>query len=239
MTPSREPLAGACLLLFGTIAPPHGLDADCLRAAYRRMAVLTHPDARQRDPAGRDFIRVHEAYLLLRAHLAPVHLPRAPARPAAGASPPRRGRETHGAATAGGAPGPWFWTGRVPHRRLRLGEYLFYTGAISWDTLIGAIVAQRRARPTLGQLARRRRLVDEASLAAALAARRPGERLGEALLRLSFLSARAVEELLDEQRRLQGLLGRHAARIGGLSLADLSAALVALRGHNRGVPPRA
>ncbi len=134
----REPPAGACLLLFGTTAVPRGLDALRLRAAYRRMAMLTHPDARRRGADGRDFIRVQEAYQALRACIAePARS--GTTRPAARAEPPSRAR------TEGRRPGAWYWTGRVPRRRLRLGEYLFFTGEISWETLIGAIVAQRRS----------------------------------------------------------------------------------------------
>jgi hypothetical protein len=218
----------ACLLLLGTVATPPDLDPQRLRSAYRRMAMLTHPDSRQRGGGGRSFIQVNEAYLLLRDHLA---APRQQQQRPAG--PPRHEPPARSGTRAPGGPRPWIWSGRMPCRRLRLGEFLFYSGAISWNTLIAAIVAQRGSRPTLGQLARARRLLDDAEIRAALAARRPGELLGETFHRLELLDRRVVAMLLAEQRRSQQPFGRHVARLGGLAAADLLAVLAAQRRHNR------
>jgi hypothetical protein len=214
-------LVGACVLLLGTPVLPAGLSADRLRGAFRRMALATHPDAHRRDPRGRDFIRVQEAYELLRRH---VHVASGrPASTAASTARPAPARST----------GAWYWKGRVPNRRLRLGEYLFYTGAISWDMMIAAIVGQRRSRPRLGQLARDRRLLDVSGLAAALAARVPGERLGEAVQRLGLLTRSAVEDLLAEQRRAQKPLGRQLVALGGILRQDLPRVLAGHQRHNR------
>ena len=230
---SRQPtVMAACLLLFGTPALPAALTAERLRGAFRRMALATHPDANRRvDASGRDFIRVQEAYELLRRSV-----PRTSARsgsPAASSahrepppSPPRTST-------------PWFWKGRVPSRQLRLAEYLFYTGAISWNTMIGAIVEQRRSRSRIGQLAQERHLIDGRGLAAALAARKPGERLGEALWRLGLLTRAAVEGLLAEQRRAQRPLGRQLIALGGVLPQDLPGILARQRQHNRAFASRA
>ena len=43
--------------------------------------------------------------------------------------------------------------GPLPRRRLRLAEFLYYTGRVSWQSLIGAIVWQRSTRPHFGELA--------------------------------------------------------------------------------------
>jgi len=127
----------------------------------------------------------------------------------------------------------------VPARKLRLGEYLFYAGAISWSTMIRAIVEQRRSRSRIGQLARERHLLDDPGLAAALAARLPGERLGDTLWRLGLLTRSAVDALLAEQRRVQRPLGRQLVVLGDVLPQDLSRLLASLRQHNRACTTRA
>ncbi len=226
-------LVGACLLLLGSPVLPAALSADRLRGAFRRMALATHPDARQRDPRGRDFIRVQEAYDLLRRHVPVAARQASPAAAAVhrGAAAPRR-------AEPKGGTGAWYWKGSVPNRKLRLGEYLFFTGAISWDMMIAAIVGQRRSRPRLGQLARDRHLIDGSGIAAALADRRPGERLGEVVQRLGLLAPPAVEGLLAEQRRAQKPLGRQLVALGGIRQQDLCGILAGHRRHNRAFAAR-
>ena len=59
-------------------------------------------------------------------------------------------------ALAGRPPRPkasgYHYRGALPHRRLLLGEFLFYSGLINWDSLIKAIVWQRRQRTTFQPL---------------------------------------------------------------------------------------
>jgi hypothetical protein len=222
----NAPLVGACILLLGTPVLPAALSAERLRGAFRRMALATHPDAHRRDPRGRDFIRVQEAYELLRRHVNVATV--RPASPAASTARPAAAKPT----------GAWYWKGGVPNRKLRLGEYLFFTGTISWDMMIAAIVGQRRSRPRLGQLARDRSLLDGSGLAAALAARMPGERLGEVVQRLGLLTPLAVEGLLVEQRRAQKPLGRQLVALGGIQRQDLLRVLARHRQHNRAVAAR-
>jgi hypothetical protein len=214
MTP-RSPLSSASLLLLGTEVPPRDLDLARLRKAYRKMAMLTHPDTRRRHNLP-DFMHVRAAFEELSryvAEAAPGSATRKAEKPAAGAA-------------------SWYWKGQVPDRPLRLGEFLFYSGVIPWDALIKAVVEQKRARPNLGQLAFRVGLVTVEELAFALRRRNRGELLGDALVRLGFLDRATVDELVAEQKRLQRPLGWHLVRMGSIPTSDIPALLVKLWRHN-------
>lgn len=39
----------------------------------------------------------------------------------------------------------------LPKRKLRFGEYLFYSGKINWQTFMDALVYQCQVRPMIGQ----------------------------------------------------------------------------------------
>jgi hypothetical protein len=41
----------------------------------------------------------------------------------------------------------------MPRRRIRLAEYLYYSGRISWAVMVEAIAWQRRQRPAVGRIA--------------------------------------------------------------------------------------
>ena len=43
-----------------------------------------------------------------------------------------------------------FYKARIPKRKLRFAEYLYYTGIISWNTLIDAIVWHKRQKNRIG-----------------------------------------------------------------------------------------
>ena len=224
MTPNSA-VASASLLLLGTEVPPRDLDSGRLKRAFRRMALLTHPDTRRR-AGGPDFLRVKQAFDELERYVSLLDRRKPVEASPGGDSVP--GRRT----AARAAPGPWYWSGRVPRRRLRLGEFLFYSGVISWDELIRAIVEQKGSRPILGQLARDLGLVGTEALETALASRARGEKLGETLVRLDALDAETLERLLAEQRRLQRPMGRHLARMGVIPEGELVDWLCRLWRHN-------
>ena len=46
-----------------------------------------------------------------------------------------------------------YFTGNVPRREPLIGQFLYYSGLISWDTLNHAIVWQRRQLPIIGTIA--------------------------------------------------------------------------------------
>lgn len=256
MSFSTHELLPACQVLFG---PEHGLGhgfleslhEDLVKTVFRRRAFETHPDRAHSaglDPLDmtRRFQEVHAAKELLYRYLASrAEAPllaanrHGAARPAAASPAPtarggRRARAKTPPKHRQPQPGDYFWGGRVPDRQLPIGEYLYYCGRISLQDLIAAIHAQRTQRPIFGQLAEQRGFLRPAALTALLRQKRPGERLGDAALRLGLLTPYQRDVILGAQRALQRPFGRHFTDAGLLSVLELTEAVRAQRHHNFG-----
>ena len=87
------------------------------------------------------------------------------------------GREARAGSKSAG--GPLFYHGPLPRRPLRLAEFLYFTGRISWQSLISALVWQRAVRPRFGELARELRSITSADLAKILASKLRHEQTGK------------------------------------------------------------
>jgi hypothetical protein len=128
------------------------------------------------------------------------------------------------------APGP------LPQRTLRLGEYLFHAGLVTWRECCDALQWQRAQRPLIGQLAVELRLLTREQLAE-LFRRRASERVarkvfGEFAVETGFLTGAQVTALVGQQRRLQRRLGEWFVERGLLDELALDAAERAMRTHN-------
>lgn len=220
---SRAELLDACRVIFG-----RPLDASFLgllqesglRAAWRLKARQTHPDRTLDQSAKRghteSFIEARRAYGLLQEYLGCRARPPAPA--------PRRTahprREEH-------RPGPG-----LPRRRLRFGEYLLHSRAISFPALIEAIVWQRSQRDRFCEVARRWGCLSDREVALLLAGRRPLERVGAAALRLRLLTSLQVRTVLWFQQSRQEPIGAFFVQRGLLSPAALDRLLRRFAEHN-------
>jgi curved DNA-binding protein CbpA len=103
---------------------------------------------------------------------------------------------------------PFFFNGRVPKRKLRLGEYLFYRRVIAWSTLIDAIVWQHRVRPRLGQIAIELNFLERQDILDILKNKTFKEPFGRAAVRLGFLNDYNRFVLLGRQRSYNLPLGK-------------------------------
>jgi hypothetical protein len=128
--------------------------------------------------------------------------------------------------------GPLFYKGPVPRRRLRLAEFLYYTGRVSWQSLISAVVWQRRAQPRFGELAREMRTISSQDLARILGSRLRHEQTGETAQRLRLLSAAEVERILRLQRARKKPIGRYFLEQESMTSATLVSLLRELHRHN-------
>jgi len=135
-------------------------------------------------------------------------------------------------AEAPGRDAALFYRGSLPPHSLRLGEYLFYCGRISWQDLIHSLVWQRTIRPTFGQLARQLQYLSTEGLAAVLSRRRHDERTGAAATRLGLLSSEQVDRILRIQRARHRPIGRYFVEKQLLPVTELTRALRDLRRHN-------
>jgi hypothetical protein len=231
-------LLDACALLLGpstrraSVAFLQQLDMATVRRAWRVLAVASHPDAVRRNGAGQDarrFIQASRAYELLMGYLLSRPAPR-------GTSEKRAAADTRATADrpskSESRGSPLYYRGPVPRRRLRLAEFLYYTGRVSWQSLINAVVWQRRAQPRFGELARELRCISSADLARILGSRLRHEQTGETARRLRILTAAEVERILRLQRARRRLIGRYFVEKESMTSAALGSLLHELHRHN-------
>jgi hypothetical protein len=127
---------------------------------------------------------------------------------------------------------PLFYRGPMPRRRLRLAEFLYYTGRVSWQSLIAAIVWQRASQPRFGELARELQDISSQDLARILGSRLRKEQTGQAAQRLRILTSQQVERILRMQRARRRMIGRYFIEKESMSSAMLSTILREMYRHN-------
>lgn len=237
---TREQLARAARMVLGREAE-RGLVGDVplpeLRRAFRRRALEAHPDrarvlGRPEWQLAAEFRALVAAYAILEgiaarkvrietvspaARVRTTPAPPAPPRPARQAPPPRAA------------------AGQLPRRRLRLAEYLYYSGRVSFRIAAEAVVWQRRQRPPLGRLAVEWGHLQPDDVLELLSARRrdgSGELFGEYALRRGALKPGQLLALLGQQRRLQRPIGDFFVQSGIVDQSEMEAAVAALLRHN-------
>jgi hypothetical protein len=239
-----------------------------LRSAYRKRALETHPDraaalGRSAEVLLRQFREVTEAYALLSGHAGAGREPAAPSsrqptarptapppsatrpspppRPAAAQRPAPQGRSPMaGVATASSAATA---VGPLPSRRLRLAEFLYYSGRVSWPQFAAAVAWQRRQRPALGRIAVELGFLDQRAVAQLLERRRQDGAvevpLGQYAVRRGYLTTTQLLTLLGRQQRQQRRIGTFFTEHGLLGESELEAARSELARHNARVAARA
>ena len=265
-------LLDACAVLLGPQARRAGtallrqLTVATVRAAFRRLALRTHPDRADGPGDGELFIAASRAYELLMAFLLSRRPEEARRQGAyqgssAGSSarmrrppgaPPRSsesGQHTSGSRpfTAGwrphaaGAHGARaraergreiFYHGPLPRRRLRLAEFLYYSGNISWQSLISSLVWQRSGRPKFGEIARQLQLISASDMTRVLLTRVRHEQTGAAASRLRLITLEDVRRVLRIQRARQLPIGRYFVEKERMTDVELARLLHELFRHN-------
>ena len=231
--------ARACEVLFGPEIHPSSaflkyLQPSGLKAAYRKKALETHPD--RAGVMGKDVANLTELFLEATCayqNLLSIITGRGSIICARGID--SDGGKEHAAPQKNPPrPGPdHFYAGTLPGRKLLFGQFLYYTGLISWQTLIQAIVWQRRQRPLIGQIARQWNKLSHEQIQAILKTRWPGERFGECAAREGYLSRFEVMALLGRQRRLQSPIGEYFLKRNLLRDRDLEQLVRQQQIHNR------
>lgn len=234
----------ACGILFGPRikASPDFfkyLQPSGLKAAYRKRALETHPDRASilGEDRGKMAELFREATLAYHDLLSIIeHNGSLLSRRATDVNTPRPGERSKGRTRAPGA--DHFYTGGLPRRTLLIGQVLYYSGVISWNTLIDAIVWQRRQRPLIGQLARRWRKLSDTEIQVILMERHLGEKFGECAIRSGYLTRFEVMALIGGQGRLQRPIGEYFLRQNILGPRDMERMLRRQQAHNRRNSPK-
>jgi len=239
-TPLQE-LFDACLVLFGpetTVSEEYlrYLKPAGLKSAYRKIALETHPDrartlGKRPSELNARFAEVSLAYRRLNAAINrdgvmladPPPDYRAAEKPA---QPPKKKKQRR-------KHPDHFFRGTPPQRRLLFGQFLFYSGIVSWKTYIRALIWQRRQRPLLGQIAMEWGLLTLQDIRKILAARKLGEKFGESAVRQGYLKAYNLLALLGKQRRLQARFGEFFLQNGWFTKEQVDAFHKMQQLHNR------
>jgi hypothetical protein len=207
-----------------------------LKSAYRKRALETHPDrARALGQYERElqtrFRKVQEAYELLSVFLE-SNSRRIRTQPA-GARPRRQRPAAAGQRTRRARARPdHFYRGALPRRSLRLGQFLYYSGRVSWRALIEAIVWQRRQRPRIGQIAVDYGILAPGDIARILSVKDLHERFGECALRIGCITRFEQSALLGRQKMLQQRIGEYFIGRRLLSARELERLICQQRHHN-------
>ena len=128
-----------------------------------------------------------------------------------------------------------FYAGSIPKVNLMLGQYLYYSGLISWRTLIEAICWQRRQRPQIGQIAVSWGLISSQDIIRIITARMFNEKFGECALRIGYISHFEHFALIGRQRQLQRPFGEYFVESGIISSSDIISIAGKQQLHNMSV----
>lgn len=91
--------------------------------------------------------------------------------------------------------------GTVPARTLLFGHYLYYSGVITWKTIVDALVWQRKQRKRLGEIGCRMGWLTKADIFDIVRDREDILPFGEAAIRRGLLTDRQLLILLNQQKR--------------------------------------
>ena len=231
------------------------IDRQALRTSFRRQAHRFHPDKAQgmglsEHTLAHRFRELKQAYdyllALVEAQKATTGTSAPTSEPAAPAVAPSERCAANRSGTAVGAvparpgtiddvplaPQP---SARIPKRRLRFAQYLYYAHVIDWSTLLKARRWQHRTRPYVGEIAREIGLLSGEDVDHVLRHRQAGERFGDAALRLGRLDHVRLLTILARQHRLARPIGRYFLEHNILTPAELNAWLQHNWVHNLSV----
>ncbi|MCF8067499.1 MAG: J domain-containing protein [Desulfobacterales bacterium] len=221
---STTEIFDACSLLFGSqinisLDFVKYLQPSGVKAAYWQKALETHPDRAKylgKDAAemGECFKKITAAYKMLSSIVTtgntilytPPNIPKQAA-PKNEKSRPRTYKKYQKQSEQ-------FYQGNIPARKLLFGQYIYYSGFVSWRIMIKAIIWQRKQRPLIGKLACEWGMLSDDSIQNILRNKQFLEKFGECAIRKGYLSSYALMALLGKQRRLQKPMGHYLVKNG-------------------------
>lgn len=236
MSPRQEiELLDACRILFPGAEINRQflcyIQPEGLKNAYRNRAWECHPDAGNENGARPDrtelFRRSAEAYKLLNSFLKErKNLPIRYAKPTSKPSFPQRPVEKR-------AEGEQYYNGPMPTIELKLGLFLYYSGIVSYQAVVRALMWQRSLRPPIGDFACQWGWLSEKDVASILAATEIVGSFGERALALGLLTQSQLNLILLHQRSRQQPIGNYFVEQNLLTELTLRQKLRELDRHNR------
>ncbi|UCG78825.1 MAG: hypothetical protein JSV21_03040 [Nitrospirota bacterium] len=233
-------LINACRILFGSDIKVdyeflQYIQLSGVKSAYRKKALVTHPDRfidqgeEFQKKSAESFREATSAYKKLCSFL--KLRPKDPVKKKARNQSRRKASEKTGAGFNKNTNSQFSYD-RVPKRELRIGEFLYYSGIISWEALILAIVSQKRERKKIGQIAKHWGWLTEEQIRFLLIDKGTGELFGDVLLRNGLITEFQLNTLLHQQQVSQKNIGEYLISNGDVSINDLEKFMKYLKIHN-------
>jgi hypothetical protein len=137
-----------------------------------------------------------------------------------------------------GIAGDLYWVADIPHTPLLFGQFLYYAGLITLDTLALAIAWQRRGRPSFGKIARMWGYLSEEDILFILTSGSDGQRIGESAVRTGRMTRFQNSAVLGLQQYMQRPIGEFFRKIGILREEEISYLVGLMKEHNNKVGNR-
>jgi hypothetical protein len=263
-TISKTNLINDCYLLFGSEILNYvdflkDLSPSVLKTAYRKKAFETHPDrartlGKNEDTMDERFKKVITAYERLNSIVqgGKIYILRdvMPSKENARRTKyhtQTKEKSTSGFSYTGNArkarhtqmmkksASDRFYNGNVPKRELLIGQFLYYSGLISWKTLCDAVYWQRKQRPVIGKIALNWGILSSEDIRRILTERSYKDKFGEYALRNGFITHYEFLAIIGRQKKLQPPIGEYFIQQGILVNTDLKKMIESLKDHNRKV----
>jgi len=232
--PAEKEISDACQVLFGpsviaSVDFLNYLQPKGLKTAFRKKALETHPDRARvvgiddEDIMNERFREVVRAYEKLNPLIKAEerYIPRP------------EGVKTNTCCEKQKKNADHFYESVLPKRKMLIGQFLYYSGIISWNALIEAIVWQRLQRPPIGRIALDWKLISPYEIKRTLTDRHFGEKFGECALRKGYITSYNLMALLGKQRILQRPIGEYFTDRSILSATEIEIIVEKLQSYNR------
>ncbi len=199
-TVSDSDIVNACQILFSPFGNKCSVDfvkslnTSALQKAYRRKALETHPD--RCEALGVDKTVLNEKFRIVQTAYEVLK----PVTSGALVSTPQQKNSTRPES---------FFSGSIPLTRLLLGQFLYYSGAISWSTLIDAISWQRRKKPLYGRIAKDWGMLSSEDILTIVTSKKHSEKIGEYAREKGYLSLFQHLAIIGKQKKSHTLFGEY------------------------------
>lgn len=205
-------LANACFLIYGSLfhfseATLEYLKPSGIKSAYREKAKILHPDSsklagKSQQELSTLFNELNNAYKLLLNYL------KVDSNFKNKVSNKIKLIENINSIKYKSRK-DFFYSGQIPKRKLRLGEYLYYSKKISWKTLINAIITQYKTRPKIGDLCLKLNYLNRTEIDKIIKKININEKFGETAKKLGFLNNHQIITALGFQRQYNRAIGKY------------------------------
>lgn len=207
------------------------LDPSVLKARYRDKALENHPDrakilGKSEAEMAMRFIEISLAYEKLCKFITENNNLRYNSLTPRRNHKWKKGRSVHERKST-----KFSYSGQCPNLELPIGQFLFYTGHISWKTLLDAILWQRAQRPSFGEIARDWGILTDGDIIAIQRGKKR-EKFGEFALNKGYINLFEHLAILGKQRKLQPLIGEFFVRCGIISKGVMDVMIEKQRLHN-------